>query len=849
MIPTVEDFEQLGLFYLGRKYDLPAQQPRDELLLYDSKDLCTHALCVGMTGSGKTGLCLALLEEAAIDSIPIICVDPKGDLANLLLAFPDLRPQDFEPWLQDAEAMRRGQTKAQFAAQTAAMWREGLAVWGQGSERIARFKNAAEATVYTPGSSAGIPLTVLRSFDAPAAALLEDSDAMRERVTGAASGLLTLLGVDADPILSREHILVASILDRCWREGRDVSVADMIGLIQTPPFDKVGVLGLEAFMSATQRGQLAMRLNNLLASPAFSTWMEGESLNVQRLLYTADGAPRISILSIAHLSDAERMFFVTILLNELVTWMRSQSGTSSLRAIFYMDEVFGYFPPTAKPPSKQPMLTLLKQARAYGLGIVLATQNPVDLDYKGLANIGTWFLGRLQTERDKQRVLEGLEGAAAHTGHGFDRGRMEQILSGLGSRRFLVNNVHNDHPEILQTRWAMSFLAGPLSRDQIATLMQPRKDRDQSTEANKREANDPQPSEPQPSEPQASDYEASDPETSGSEASEPDVVEGVETVPQPVAPVGVQQRYLVNTIAPVPGHRCVYRPAVLCEGSLHYVRASAGVDDWRDQRRLVLCGRGVPNDFWQSSQLLGSSLEFEKQPADGFQFTQLPAPLCDADQFKAWEKAYKDYLYRHHPLVVFKSPLLKEYAPAGTTIQQARLAFSQRAREARDRETEKLREKYVKKMESLDRKISSAQARLVKERGDLTEASVTSVIDLGASLLGSLFGSRRGRPASRASTVVRKASRTAKEHGDVKQVECQLTELRDQMVALDDQLRVEINQLAARYAVQNLVIETTEIAPRKGDLKTTEAMLVWVPWQIGPDGSSTALVPGVEPVS
>ncbi|MCA9086899.1 MAG: ATP-binding protein, partial [Planctomycetaceae bacterium] len=209
-----------------------------------------------------------------------------------------------------------------------------------------------------------------------------------------------------------------------------------------PPFDRIGVIGLENFYPQADRFQLAMLLNNLLASPGFSSWMEGESLDIQKMLYSPDGKPRFTILSIAHLSEAERMFFVTIFLNEVVSWMRAQSGTSSLRAILYMDEVFGYFPPTANPPSKTPMLTLLKQARAFGLGVVLATQNPVDLDYKGLSNAGTWFIGRLQTERDKARVLDGLEGASAAAGHAFDRRQMEVILSGLGSRVFLLNNVH-----------------------------------------------------------------------------------------------------------------------------------------------------------------------------------------------------------------------------------------------------------------------------------------------------------------------------------------------------------------------------------------------------------------------
>ncbi len=471
----MQDFEKLGVFYLGREYDWQNRKPKPELLLYDSRDLTTHAVCVGMTGSGKTGLCLALLEEAAIDGIPAIIIDPKGDLGNLLLTFPDLKPDDLKPWLDPADAARKGVTLDQLAEKTAVSWREGLAEWGQDPSRIAKFRDSADIAIYTPGSDAGLPLTVLRSFAPPSKAILENADALRERISAAVSGLLALVGIEADPLRSREHILLSNLLDRAWRAGQNVDLAGLVRQIQSPPLEKIGAVDLESFYPAKERFELAMTLNNLLASPGFAGWMQGEPLDIQRLLWTEQGKPRLSILSIAHLSDPERMFFVTILLNEMISWMRAQSGTSSLRALLYMDEVFGYFPPTANPPSKMPMLTLLKQARAFGLGVVLATQNPVDLDYKGLSNAGTWFLGRLQTERDKGRVLDGLQGASETAGAKFDRPQMEKILASLGSRVFLMNNVHEDHPVVFQSRWALSFLRGPLSRDQIHELMQPRK--------------------------------------------------------------------------------------------------------------------------------------------------------------------------------------------------------------------------------------------------------------------------------------------------------------------------------------------------------------------------------------
>jgi hypothetical protein len=445
----MQDYEKLGSFYLGRLFDPVQKQALDDLLLYDAKDLTTHAVCVGMTGSGKTGLCISLLEEAAIDGIPALIIDPKGDLGNLLLTFPELRPSDFEPWLEAADAARKGLTLPQLAEKTAETWRKGLEDSHQPIERIARLKQAAEVSIYTPGSTAGRPLTVLRSFDAPSQETIDDTSAFRDYILSAVSGLLALIGVDGDPLRSREHILLSSIMDHHWRLGQNLDIPALIHAIQKPPFGKVGVFDLDSFFPANDRLGLAMSLNNLIASPGFSVWTQGEPLDVQRLMYTPEGKPRLTILSIAHLADSERMFFVTILLNAVLAWMRTQSGTSSLRALLYMDEIFGYFPPTANPPSKLPMLTLLKQARAFGLGVVLATQNPVDLDYKGLANTGTWLIGRLQTDRDKARVLDGLESAAQGSGAGFDRSELDTLLSGLGNRVFLLHNVHQPHPVLI----------------------------------------------------------------------------------------------------------------------------------------------------------------------------------------------------------------------------------------------------------------------------------------------------------------------------------------------------------------------------------------------------------------
>ena len=686
----MHDFERLGVFYLGKQYDLAAGKPQPGWLLYDSKDLTTHAVCVGMTGSGKTGLCLTLLEEAAIDGIPVIAIDPKGDVGNLLLSFPSLRGEDFRPWVEPAEAAARGLSPEQLAEQTATQWREGLAAWDEDGERVARFRNAVDATIYTPGSTAGQPLSVLHTLSAPPAAVLGDTELLRQRIGTAVSGLLSLLGIDADPLRSREHILLATLIDQAWREGRDVALADLIRGIQSPPVDRIGVMDLESFFPAKERFALALQLNNLIASPGFAAWLTGEPLDIQRLLYTDAGRPRLSILSIAHLSDAERMFFVSVLLNEIVAWMRKQPGTSSLRAILYMDEVFGFFPPTANPPSKQPMLMLLKQARAFGLGIVLATQNPVDLDYKGLSNAGTWFLGRLQTERDKARVLDGLEGAAATTGSAFDRARMEAVLSGLRNRVFLMNNVHDQQPVVFQTRWTLSYLRGPLTEQQIRTLVAP-------------PAGAVQPS-------GAADPLARAPAAALAAASA-----------RPVLPPGIAECFWPHRGKPAAGGTLVYRPAVLGEAKVHYAQAKAGVDTWESLALRVPADAEAGLDWDAAEVLPREDVELENEPAAGAGFVPPPVEVTQPKRFSKLAQEVQEHLYCNRSLELFKCAALKAVSQPGESEAEFRVRLAQTARERRDMDVEKLRSQYAPKLAALEEQIRRARQRVEKQKSAATQ--------------------------------------------------------------------------------------------------------------------------------
>jgi hypothetical protein len=473
--PAAFDIEKPACFYLGREYDLATKTVRpDGYVMYDARDLTTHGVVVGMTGSGKTGMAISLLEEAAIDGIPSIIIDPKGDLTNLLLQFPDLDPRKFEQWLNPEDAQQKGISPVEYAKQLAERWRHGLEETAQTPERISRLAAAADYRIYTPGSEAGLALSILGTFAAPKSAM--PREALTHKIDATTIALLGLTGIASDPVQSREHVLIAQLLYHAWTNKQDLDLAGLIVQIQNPPIRTVGAYNLETFFPAKERIKFASTLNNVLASPSFLTWTTGEPLDLSSMLYRAGKAQQL-IFYIAHLDDTQRMFFTTLLLEELLSWTRKQSGTSNLRALLYFDEVFGYLPPhPANPPSKQPLLTLLKQARAFGVGVLLATQNPVDLDYKALSNAGTWFVGKLQTERDKNRLLEGLETVAAEQGTMTDRGYLEKVIASLGNRIFLMHDVHRPKPLLFQSRWALSFLRGPMTRDQVTELMKPLKE-------------------------------------------------------------------------------------------------------------------------------------------------------------------------------------------------------------------------------------------------------------------------------------------------------------------------------------------------------------------------------------
>ncbi|HVO85082.1 MAG TPA: DUF87 domain-containing protein [Syntrophobacteria bacterium] len=811
------DFEKLGVFYLGRPYDLKTKKPREGLILYDSKDLVTHAVCVGMTGSGKTGLCIALLEEAAIDGIPAVVIDPKGDLGNLLLTFPELRAEDFAPWINEDEARTKGLAPQEYARQQAELWRKGLAAWGQDGGRIERLRQAADFAIYTPGSTAGLTVSILKSFARPPSGVGDDPELLREHIANTATSLLGLLGIQADPLRSREHILLATILDGVWKKGQDLDLAGLIQQIQSPPVSKVGVFGLESFYPSKDRFELVMALNNLLAAPGFSVWLEGEPLDIGHMLYTPQGKPRVAVFSIAHLGDPERMFFVSLLLNQVVGWMRNQSGTTSLRALVYMDEIFGYFPPVANPPSKQPLLTLLKQARAFGVGVVLATQNPVDLDYKGLANAGTWFIGRLQTERDKARVLDGLEGAAAGAEGRFDRGRMEETLAGLGNRVFLLNNVHEDAPEVFESRWTLSYLRGPLTRTQIKLLM----DRAKASAAAPVQTV----TAPTAKEPQA-----------------PPVSPAVRTKgdrQRPVIPPEVSQYFIPLRGARPEGATLLYRPLLVGSAQVRFTDPKRGIEVTQDVTSLTpVTTEAIPVTWEETRAVALSAADLEKEPAGEAEFGELPAVVGKSKSYETWKRDLVSWLQRHQVLEMFRSPTTKALSRPGESERDFRLRLQQGGREERDQTVARLRQKYAPKITALQERIRRAEQAVARESAQVSQQGIQTAISIGATLLGALMGRKAVSTSTlgRATTAMRGAGRVLREREDVGRAQENLAALQQQLADLEGEFKAEADAAAAANDPLTEALEPVAVRPTKQNISVRLVALAWAPWWKRGDG-------------
>lgn len=784
----MQDFEKLGLFYLGKIVDSSTGKLKDDFLLYESKNFTTHAVCVGMTGSGKTGLGIAILEEAGIDKIPAILIDPKGDLSNLLLTFPNLSPEEFKPWVDLAEAERKEMTADEYADFIAKTWKNGLEAWGEDTNRIKKFRNTVDLSIYTPASNAGISISILSSFSAPSKEELLDVTAIRERILSTTSSILGLIGVNADPIKSREHILISTIIQQAWQNGIDLDIATLIQHVQKPPFTKIGALDIDTFYPPKDRMDLSISLNNLLASPGFQAWMEGVPLDIEQLLYSTTRKPKLSIISIAHLSDSERMFFVTLLLNQFLTWMRRQSGTSSLRALLYMDEIFGFFPPTATPPSKLPMLTMLKQARAYGVGIILSTQNPVDLDYKGLANCGTWFIGKLQTERDKARVLEGLK--VASNGE-VDSNALDQMLALIEKRTFIMRSIYEKNPILFQTRWTLSYLRGPLTLTQIATLMNKAKESILLITATDAIAK-----------------------------------KSAITNSKPNIPPGVTEYFFQSNHSQRPLH---YQPRVVGFAKLHFVDSKNNIDVWKDVNFVASSDEEGKNVLWEEAKNIPDlKNQITKISISDSTFSELPGGLMQEKNYTLFSKDFSTALYQTQTLSIFKTIQPTIISKPDETENEFRLRVAEKIREERDLLIEKTREKYAEKIGGLSDKINRAQGKMEEKQQKAWIQKIQTAISFLVTIIGALFGRGMTKGTiSQTGTTLRRATQIGKDSQDVIKAEENVNIYQQQLQDLQDQMNLEISALNLNSDVNNLKIETTTIRPRKSDITVEKVALLW----------------------
>ncbi|MBN1937310.1 MAG: DUF87 domain-containing protein [Anaerolineae bacterium] len=850
--------EQKNRFYLGRVVQddggLSAQEP----FVYDARHLTTHAVCVGMTGSGKTGLGIALLEEVALSGIPTLVIDPKGDMTNLLLTFPDLSPTDLRPWVDVDGARRRNLPLDEYAGQVAQAWRDGLAEWGIDGARIARFKSAARCVVYTPGSDAGQPVSILHSLQAPALDWQGNAETLRETISGLVSALLALLNIESDPLTGREHSLLATIIEHAWRAGQDMDLARLLTLVHKPPFDQLGVLPLEVFYPEKDRIKLTLALNGLLAAPQFSVWLQGAPLRIETFLHAPDGRPQVSIFTLAHLSDVERLFFVTLLLQQVRAWLRVQQGTVDLRAVLYFDELYGFMPPhPANPPTKMPLLSLLKQARSQGLGLVLATQNPVDLDYKALSNAGTWFVGTLQTANDRQRVLEGLIGASLATDAALasdvvlDRAALDRLLARLKPRTFLVNNVHQRAPRLLYTRHTMSYLRGPLSREQIRALGQqtPAKEvvsETQDAPAVTAAANAPLvvksrgvPPGPRPVE------------------DEPEVVKEPERAlpwvgfapAPPVLPTGINQYFVP---APVSlewaihsaeqedqtiiytARQLVYRPALLA-------RAAARIDDERANiHEQVKVGRvlPVPDDgalsAWDADPLAVDQRALDRRPLSGACFAPLPAQLASERRINALERDFIDYVYRDTSISLLSYARFKLTAAPDEAQSRFKRRCYQAISEKRDAELARVDSSYKSRIEQLEARIRREERELEQDEVELEARKREELLSAGESVFNLLARRRQSRMLSTAS---RRRRLTQQSKAEVDESLETIDDLQSQIEALEKAIADEKAEVEARWQeiAERLEqdVQTVQVRPRKTDIFVEAFGIVWLPyWEI-----------------
>lgn len=846
-------------FYLGRIVDMKSGEVTKEDFFYDLDDLTTHAIITGMTGSGKTGLGVGMLEEAAFQNIPAFIIDPKGDLTNLILHFPELRGEDFAPWVDPQTANQKGVTVDELGESTARLWENGLAKWELGPEQIELLKNSAEFTIYTPGSNAGVPINVISSFEAPNMDWEENAEVLRERIASTVTALLGLVGMhDIDPLRSREHILLSNLLENAWRNNRSLTMLDLITQIQEPPFDRLGAFPLDNFFPDKDRMELAFLINNFLASPSFQSWGEGEPLDFANFMRTADGKPKHSIFYISHLNEDERMFFVTLFFAALESWMRQQRGTGHLRAMVYFDEVMGYLPPVSNPPSRTLILRMLKQARAYGVGLVLATQNPVDVDYKALSNAGTWLIGRLQTERDIDRLMDGLRAA----GSNLSPSEIREEINGLPKRTFFIHNVHGGKPATFNTRWVLNYLAGPMTRTQIPALNElagvekNHKKRSAEIPPHSKQEETPMPVS------STAPTKIGIPVVEETAAPAPQTVSGTHSTlrpersahTKPVIPGKLHEVFLPVIDTPydaLSARELQLAPGVTQREEIHYLPHffmqfgitfnSRSHNVYYTTRKSYLVEEAPHSTFidWSKFECQQIDPARAAMPERGpVTYSDFPEKMLPDGSLTTFKNAMVDWLYRNATAPVKVNPTLK--VSAGPDVSEADF-FAECRKVAKDRmeaEADKIRAKHDKAMNTLMDKIERAEHDVDEQRLEVRDRQMETMGSAGELAL-SLISKRR-RSVSRTLSKSRMA-RQAKE--DLKQEELELRQLEQQAEKAEEQFKKDLQALEEKWTKIAHEMVEEPIKPYKKDVINEVFGIAWMPCYVIDDQGKLRYVP------
>ena len=797
-------------FYLGNFYDLQKSAMGEDRIIYDPDDLTTHAVITGMTGSGKTGLGVIVLEEAALQGIPAIVVDPKGDLTNLLLHFPDLLPEDFKPWVDEDAARRDGISIEEAASKAASLWKKGLASYGIGKPELEALRDSVEYAVYTPGSDSGLPVSILASFSAPDIPWEGNKEILRDKISSTVTAILGLIGIDnVDPVRAKEHILLSNIFEQAWQAHNDLDMATLITQVQSPPFDKLGVLPLEQFYPEKERFELAMLLNNFLAAPAFQTWMEGQPLDVGSLLFTPSGKPRHSVFYLAHLSDQERMFFVTLLYSAIEGWMRTQKGSGTLRALIYFDEIAGYLPPVSNPPSKTIIIRMLKQARAFGVGLILSTQNPIDFDYKALSNAGTWMIGKLQTDQDKARLLDGLEGAAP----GVSRAEFDRKISLLDKRVFLLHNVHEDEPEVFHTRWAMNYLPGPLTRVQLPEI-----------------------------------NALVDAQTHrGSEvAKEVDTETGEETaklgqIMQPAVPGSISVNFLpvskglskaldevgesLGTDTNQPA--LLYRPALAGQARVAFLDRKHNISQEKLYAVRIEEMRRKGLVRWEDHQVDPIDLDdFTRSPLPNATFDSLDdLPVIDSKYIKSLNSDFVDWIYRTQTMVIRVNEALEVVAGPDVSEDEFEEICTKAVEKKKEEALDSIRDKYETKLDKIEDRLQDEIQDLEEDKAELSHRRMEEAGKGLENILGLIGGRRRS-----ISTSLTKRRMTSKAKADLKATEQEIKELEEELADMEAELEDVLKEAGEEW--ENVTDQTIEVpvSPYKKNIFTEMFGLLWLPY-------------------